>query len=291
MDNGERLDGLVRRIASPDPQEAETAAEELSRLSADEVAALVGRLGSERSRATIAALVAVGPRCVPAVLEAIDLRGLDWSHASVLWEIHDHQVDGLFVKELDSLDPRHREIAARAAGEMSIQGSIPQLRRLLADSDQAVAAEAARSLGLLDDAPSAERIADVADRGDDETRAFVAGSLARLDHPSARRKLALLIDDPSPLVREAVITGIARRGLADMVPAIIDRASRADTLELDSILRALTELADRRAVPLLHSMEGRHERSDPRSATLGELAQAALLAIDTQRRNSGVSDG
>ncbi len=138
---------------------------------------------------------ASAPWWLPLLAEGITIALTSLVIVCEMCELQDHRADDVFVRELGSADPRHRELAARAVGELGLSSETARLRTLLHDPEEAVAAEAARSLGLLGDSESAPEIARLADRGDDETREYVANSLARLTHSAAREKLRVLLDD------------------------------------------------------------------------------------------------
>jgi HEAT repeat protein len=275
---------LIDRFNARDPNIAGPAADELRRLTDDQISELVARLPEDMY--TIKALVALGDRAVPFLLASAERAGISWDTANALTMIGERRVIPLLVRELHRPGSPKREMAASCLGDLGAVEQIPELRAMLDDPDPAVADEAAGSLGKLGDIESVAAIARAAAASDaDQVQAIYGLSL--LDHPIAHDQLLRLLEHLDEWVRLAAIRGLGRSGYRPAVGPLLAMAERADAEELDAILTALAQLPDVAAIPLLEkaAREWNYPASpNPASPTLAELAIRALAAIRTGER-------
>jgi HEAT repeat protein len=283
------LDDLIYRFNRGDPEQVDAAAARLRELTDEALRALVDRLRVDPNSTTVPdmsavnAVIAIGPRVVPALLAAIEQRGLDGHTGYALIHLGVRRAIPIFTRELETPGAKYRELAAEALGQLGASEEIPRLRALLDDDDAAVADSAAGSLGQLGDVQSVEAIARVAHRCDLDMVSAVYG-LGRLDHPVARDTLLGLLSHADLSVRVAAIDAIGRARQRSAIPALLEMIDAADGIELEELLIALADLPDRSAVPQLRKIvETRPDCAVPYGPVLAELAAAALRAIE----NSG----
>ncbi len=262
------------------PSESEAAGSSVgavqAALSDDEVRRLVASLTLDPS--AVKAVIALGQRAAEPLLVTIGRDGLSWGTARAMVELRLPEGEGLLLRELDKPGGQ-REVAAAELGRIGSSLAIPRLRALLGDADAAVADEAAGSLGRLGDTESIEEIGRVARACEFDMVAAVSG-LAWLGTPRARELLAELLDHSDMSVRLAAIDAVAQSRATVAFPKLLAIAEKADELELDQILRALSVLTDASALPfLVRIAASRNYRAHDGGPTLAELANRAIEAI------------
>ncbi len=311
------LDDLIYWFNRGDPEQVDAAAARLRELTDEGLRTLVDRLRVDPNATTVPngstvnAVIAVGLRAVPLLIQVVEADGLNWDRGYALMRLGDRRAAGVFVQELETPGAGHRELATEALGELGVIEEIPRLRRLLKDDDPWVAGNAAWSLAKLGDTESVEAIAAIAGKSDVqigpgairdlalldpavtpaqlapvlvESRLSAIHGLALLDHPVARDQLVALLSDKNAEVRVAAIEGISKARYRGAIPALLEMIDGADGIELEELLIALAELPDRSAVPQLRKIvETRPDCAVPYGPVLAELAAAALRAIE----NSG----
>lgn len=114
------------------------------------------------------------------------------------------------------------------------------------------------------------------------------------DEPARSALGGLLRTDPSPTVRSAVLRAIQATPRAADLPALVDLTRGEDTVLRLEAARALGELGDPRARPVLEALLGQHERPMRESfgyaQTIAETAASALRALpDTSPTRSMLS--
>ncbi len=271
------LDTLIAEVNSRDRTKADEGAQHLRELPHDMLQSLVDRLTEGCDAATVRAVVAVGAAAVPVLLAAVEEHGLGWMIGDALIRLNERGAIPLFVRELKTPGSAHREIAARALGEMGVTEEIPLLRPLLGDEDAGVAAEAASTLGMLGDTDSVTEIVRIARESDIESRTYAIYGLSLLDHPVAREKLVALLSDPDHWVRESAIRGVARAGVKAAVTQLLDMFDGADYDERYELLMALARLPVPSSVPKLRHI------ADTGGPPFAELAATALLAAEAAK--------
>ena len=120
-------------------------------------------------------------------------------------------------------------------------------------------------------------------------------ALSRRGSEPAWDRIAAALNDPRLEVRVAAAGSLARIGGDRAATALAERLSALklprDDYELDEILRALRQLADpsaEAAVSRVLESDHMHERSQPTSATHGDLAAATLEAIGSPSARAAI---
>jgi HEAT repeat protein len=120
-----------------------------------------------------------------------------------------------------------REQIARALGEAQDQRAVETLTRLMSsDSDEIVAATAAKALGQIGDASAVPDLMQALSKRPDVVKAWAADSLARLDGHDATPALAELLSGEDPRVRLAAAQALGRLGGLSVVPDLSRAAAR-----------------------------------------------------------------
>jgi HEAT repeat protein len=182
---------------------------------------------------------------------------------------------------------------AAAAGEGNLEAveHLPNiLLDLLTETDHQVNYAAAVALGNLSQAPSANskrkwvwvakgdevnrvsQALDATPEGEINPRSWLAYILGRSEDSRALSPLMRKLDDPSPVVRRAVIGALMKLGDKQAVAPLLTKLDDQDKEVCRAVIEALVKLGDKQAVaPLLAKLDDQDK--DIRRAVIAALGQ------------------
>lgn len=166
------------------------------------------------------------------------------------------------------------------ADEDSPRGNDPELPPLAAD-----AAAAAAGTELQRIAFTQQLVVMLLSEADPQIRARIVVVAAQFATPAADAICRGAVQDPDPLVRAAACAVWARRGGADALPLIAERfqADQEIAVRLRAV-RALGELGDRAAIPLLvRALDDPNPAVQDRAVTALKLVSGRDLGNDPAR--------
>ncbi|MBI4568196.1 MAG: HEAT repeat domain-containing protein [Planctomycetes bacterium] len=173
-------------------------------------------------------------------------------------------------------DPDHevRRVATEALGEIGDLAAVPYLRNGLADVHHGVREHAAEAVGTIGDPDPFNELLPLLDDSDADVRENAAKALGQIGDRRAIPHLQRKMDDPGEQIGVKVDSAKALRLLGDQsaAKATIERA-RGD-LESDDVeaqqeaIKALGELEDPEAMPVLRELEARKDLDPALQKTL-----------------------
>ncbi|MFH1034736.1 MAG: HEAT repeat domain-containing protein [Pseudomonadota bacterium] len=174
-----------------------------------ESAQALGLLGQARSVASLGALLD-HPR--------LELR-LEVLRA--LLAVNGEEVRSLFLRGLESHQPRRRELCALGLGALGLGGETRRLVALLADPEPRVRRAAVQSL-VESGAPTVwlalGRVLEDQDRG---VRLALVQAMEARNLPEVRELLVRALDDPDPQLRHQAVESLGRMGAVEAVRPLV----------------------------------------------------------------------
>lgn len=161
-----------------------------------------------------------------------------------------------FITALSDTDPWVRSMAARALGMLADVRALEPLLAALSDTNMTVREQAAAALGAIGDRRAVEPLLVALASKDDEVLAAVATALGALGDARAGEPLLALLTVASPdtFSKKSIITALGQLKMSDAVTPLIVLCKATDESICLVAVKALGEIGDARAIPVLSAM-------------------------------------
>ena len=208
-----------------------------------------------------------------------------WVSTWVAMRLESSRLRPVLVAALRSDDALSRALGARGLGALGDASALDALTALVGDPDETVAFEALRALGRIGDERGRAPAAAALGSPSDVVRREALRTLAALSPDRRlRSRIVPLAGDPSPWIRAAALSALARTDRDDF--ALILSGMDPDRVwwVRSALATALGQLGDEMSVGILHTMLA-DEDARVRPAVLEALRDArGQDALDTLRR-------
>lgn len=189
-----KLNQLIAKLGSREPQEREQAVEGLTAIGAAAIPAVLEQLRHGNARAKVGAAV-------------------------ILSRLRPPQAIGPLIERLGDAEETVRD-AARDALEEFGEDAVPHLISRLKDPDELIRTGAAETLGLIKDLRALKPLLECLNADSLATREAAVDALGEIGHPAAVPALVSLLKDPAPALQQAALTALDKIGTPEALEAI-----------------------------------------------------------------------